>query len=171
MKLKKTSREAIFMMRVLFVSTGNSCRSQMAEGIVNQRYKGRIEAVSAGVDPTSINPLAVKVMSEIGIDLSGHTINHPEDFRDQVFDYVITLCDSARENCPVFWTQGEATYEHMGFDNPLMFNGSEEQMLQHYRDIRDQMEEELLSFFDSELRSEEKRKAVDAPPRTEKVIK
>jgi arsenate reductase (thioredoxin) len=159
------------MKRVLFISTGNSCRSQIAEGIVNQRYRGQIEAYSAGVEPDIINPLAIDVMNEIGIDISKQTLNHPEDFREQLFDYVITLCDNVRENCPVFWTQGEASYEHMGFENPLMFKGSEEETRQYYRDIRDQLEDKLLKFFDEELRNDEKRKLIDAPPRSETVIR
>ena len=144
------------MKRILFISTGNSSRSQMAEGIINHHYKGVAEAVSAGVTPTEIHPYAVRVMKEIGIDISGQTVNKPEDFKDEQFDYIITLCDNARENCPVFWTQGEAVHEHINFDNPELFKGSVDHLLQNFRDIRDQIEERLLTFFDRELKNSEK---------------
>jgi len=141
------------MINVLFLCTGNSSRSQIAEGIINHHFKGSIQAKSAGVSSTKLSQFAVKVMREIGIDISHHTTNTPEDFKDEQFDYIITLCDSAREACPVFWTKGEAMHLHFGFENPENFHGTDEEKLKLYRDLRDKIEAKLLKFFDRELKN------------------
>ena len=90
------------MLRVLIVCTGNSARSQMAEGLLRSSLAGRIEVHSAGTHPSSVNPLAIEVMQELGVDISGHRSKSVDEFAGQEFDYVITVCDSAREACPVF---------------------------------------------------------------------
>lgn len=139
------------MKRVLFLGTGNACRSQMAEAIVNSRYHGKIAALSAGVDPKPINPLVVEALLELGIDASGKESNLPDDFRKMNFDYIVTVCDSAKERCPVFWTKGEAIDVHMGFNNPCNENISDNKKREKIRELRDEIEERLMEFFDREL--------------------
>lgn len=136
------------MKRVLFICTHNSARSQMAEGLVNHDLKGRIEAFSAGTDPTRLHPLAVKVMAELGIDVSRQRTKGVEEFEQEKFDYVITLCDQAAESCPVFF--GEARRIHMGFQNPASAAGSEEEKLAVFRKSRDQIRERMLGIFSKE---------------------
>ena len=140
------------MKKVLFLSTDNSARSQMAEAIINKRYHSEIFAMSAGVKTHPISDNTRKVMKEIGIDISRHTINTPEDFKDEIFDYVITLCDYARENCPVFWTKGEAKYRHFSIFDPALASEKGKTSLEVYRDTRDELESTLIQFFDRELR-------------------
>lgn len=140
------------MKKVLFLSTDNSARSQMAEAMVNKRYHSLILARSAGVKTQPINDNTRIVMKEIGIDISHHTINTPEDFKDENFDYIITLCDYARENCPVFWTKGEAKYLHYQIFDPALTSIKGKTQLQVYRDTRDEIESILTKFFDRELK-------------------
>lgn len=142
---KPSIKENKRVKRVLFLCTGNSCRSQMAEGIANHYLKGMIEAKSAGVEPTSLNPYAVKVMAENGIDISHHTVNCPEDFIDIDFDYVITLCDQAKESCPVFLNAGKARKIHWSFPDPAKFKGSEEEILAMFRKIRDDLCDKIVN--------------------------
>lgn len=125
-------------LRVLFLCTGNSCRSQMAEGFARVKWAGRIEAYSAGTDPHGLNPLAVRAMREVGIDISGHASKRPEEL-GMAFDVVVTVCDSARESCP---TIPGARVVHVAFDDPprLAINAaSDEEALPHYRRVRDQI--------------------------------
>jgi arsenate reductase (thioredoxin) len=143
------------MKKVLFLSAHNSCRSQMAQGIVNHHYQGQLVAASAGIDPVELNSLTKKVMGEIGINLSGHKSHQIEDFKDAQFDYIVTLCNNTRELCPVFWAQGEATIKHFEFEDPDKFIGSEEGKLKYFRDVRDRIEERLLNFFDNEIKKQE----------------
>ena len=139
------------MKKVLFLSTNNSARSQIAEALINHRYSSKLEAKSAGVNQVPINENTYKVMNEICIDISDHQINTPEDFKDESFDYVITLCDHARENCPVYWTKGEAVYKHIEIYDPAKIALEGVPILQAYREIRDELEEILTRFFDEEL--------------------
>jgi arsenate reductase len=125
---------------VLFLCTGNSCRSQMAEGWARALLAGVVEAHSAGTDPHGLNPLAVKVMREAGVDISGHASKHVDELRDVAFDYVVTVCDSAHESCPVF-PRG-AKVVHRGFDDPPRLaraEPDEERALPHYRRVRDEI--------------------------------
>ena len=131
--------------RVLFICTNNSCRSQMAEGIVNYELGDKIEAYSAGTTPTSVNPRAIQSMAEIGIDISGHRSKVMDEFAGQHFDYVITLCDSANEQCPLFF--GGVKKIHMGFDDPAAATGSEEEIMAAFRRVRDEIKTRLLEFF------------------------
>ncbi len=135
------------MKRILFICTKNSARSQMAEGLVNHDLAGKAQAFSAGTDPSSVHPLAVAVMGELGIDIFHHRSKSIDEFADQRFDYVITLCDRANEVCPVFF--GGTQRLHMGFLNPAEATGSEEEKLAAFRKVRDQMREEIIGFLAS----------------------
>ena len=135
--------------RVLFLCTGNSCRSQMAEGLINHDFGDRIAAFSAGTEPHGLNPKAVQVMQEIGMDISHHRSQHLDDFADQHFDYVITLCGDANEKCPVFL--GGVRRLHMGFDDPPKAEGSEAEVMDVYRRVRDDIRQQLGDFFRQQL--------------------
>jgi arsenate reductase len=131
--------------RVLFLCTANSSRSQMAEGIINHFLGNKIEAFSAGTIATSVNPRAVRSMQELGIDLSGKRSKNIDEFEGQTFDYVITLCDNAREQCPVYF--GGVKRMHMGFDDPAAAMGSEEEIMAVFRSVRDEIKNRLLRFL------------------------
>ncbi len=127
-------------LRVLFLCTGNSCRSQMAEGWARALKSDRLEAVSAGTAPQGLNPRAVAVMAEAGVDISGHRSRSVADFKGVPFDVVVTVCGHAQENCPVF--PGRTRVVHVGFDDPpRLAEGarSEEEALAHYRRVRDEI--------------------------------
>ncbi len=130
--------------RVLILCTGNSARSQMAEGLLRYMAGDRFEVASAGTRPVGLNPNAVAVMEEIGIDISGHHSKSIDEFLDQSFDYVITVCDSAREACPVF--PGGARRLHFSFEDPAAIRGSEPEQTAAFRRIRDQIAERLRQF-------------------------
>ena len=110
-------------MRVLFLCTGNSCRSQMAEGLLRTLACGEVESFSAGTEPRGVNPLTVEVMSTVGIDISGQTSKHLDVFRDLKFDYVITVCDRAKESCPK-WPDAKEDI-HWSVDDPATADGTE----------------------------------------------
>ncbi len=139
-------------LRVLFLCTGNSCRSQMADGIVNHDFSGKIKetAVSAGTEPHGLNPRAVQVMHEIGMDISHNTSDHLSRYGSLTFDYVITLCGDADEKCPAFF--GGVRRLHMPFDDPPRATGSDQQVLAVYRRVRDEIREQLNHFFNDELK-------------------
>ncbi len=125
---------------ILFLCTGNSCRSQMAEGFVNNLKANELRAFSAGVDPQGLNPLAIRAMEEMGIDISNATSKLVDQFLDKDLDYVVTVCDQAKESCPVFL--GKAKKMHMGFDDPpALADGIEDQdeAIVHYRRVRDEI--------------------------------
>ena len=125
---------------VLFLCTGNSCRSQMAEGWARLLKGGAIEAYSAGTAPRGLDPRAVTVMAEVGVDISGHRSKSVDELGDLEFDYVITVCDSAHESCPFF--PGATKVVHVGFDDPPRLARdakTEEEALQHYRRVRDEI--------------------------------
>ena len=134
--------------RVLFICTNNSCRSQMAEGIVNHHLGDKIEAFSAGTTPTSVNPRAIQSMKEIGIDISRQRSKSMDEFAGQNFDYVITLCQSANEQCPLFF--GGVKKMHMDFDDPAAAAGAEGEIMAVFRRVRDEIKERLLEFFAKE---------------------
>jgi arsenate reductase len=126
--------------KVLFLCTGNSCRSQMAEGWARQLKGDVIEAYSAGIEMHGLNPLAVKVMAEAGVDISGQRSKHLDSLRDVPFDYVVTVCDHANESCPLF--PGATKRVHVGFDDPPRLAKdakTEEEALGHYRRVRDEI--------------------------------
>jgi arsenate reductase (thioredoxin) len=123
-------------MKILIICTGNSCRSQMAEGIVRS-IKPDLEILSAGTRPErEVNPNAVRVMKEIGIDISNHYPKLVDQFLDTSFDYVITVCDSAKESCPYFAGQVKNRL-HIAFEDPASAVGTEEEVLSVYRKVRD----------------------------------
>jgi len=124
-------------MRVLVLCTGNSCRSQMAEGFLQEYGQGRIIAASAGVAPSSVNPNAIKVMQEVGIDISGHTSDPVEKYLDEPWDYVITVCDNAKERCPVF--PRDVNKLHWPFEDPADATGSVDEVLDLFRRVRDEI--------------------------------
>ncbi|MDD2197770.1 MAG: arsenate reductase ArsC [Bacteroidales bacterium] len=135
-------------MKILILCTGNSCRSQMVEGFLKS-YDNTIEVHSAGTEPSSqINPLAVKVMAEVGIDISQNKPKNVEQFIDQHFDYLITVCNDANINCPVFKGTVDNRW-HIGFDDPAMAKGTEEEILAAFRRIRDEISEGFSSFYKS----------------------
>jgi arsenate reductase len=127
-------------LKILFLCTGNSCRSQMAEGWTRHLKEDEIEVWSAGVEVHGLNPVAVKVMAEAGVDIANHQSTHVKDVLDIPFDYVITVCDHARESCPIF--PGPVKKIHKSFDDPpalAKFAKSEEDVLAIYRRVRDEI--------------------------------
>ncbi|MEZ4636590.1 MAG: arsenate reductase ArsC [Caldilineaceae bacterium] len=133
------------MKQVLFLCTGNSARSQMAEAIVNARLGHDFNAMSAGTKPSGyVHPAAVKALGEIGIQHVGHS-QHVDDYRDVVFDLVITVCDDAAENCPVWLGRGERV--HIGFPDPAAATGTDDQVLDAFRAVRRRIEAEVLDFL------------------------
>ncbi|AQQ70014.1 Arsenate reductase [Limihaloglobus sulfuriphilus] len=127
-------------LKVLFLCTGNSCRSQMAEGWARHLKGEAIESYSAGVETHGLNPNAVKVMAEAGVDISGHKSKHLDDLKDVRFDYVVTVCDNAHESCPLF--PGRTKIVHVGFDDPPRLAKeakTEQQALDSYRRVRDEI--------------------------------
>jgi len=131
--------------RALFLCTHNSCRSQMAEGIVNHDLGETLQAFSAGTEATSVNPKAVQVMSEIGIDLSGHRSKVLDEFAGEQFDYVITLCGDANEKCPLFF--GGVQRVHLGFSDPSRMTGAEEEVMEGFRKVRDEIRHKLVEYL------------------------
>ena len=131
--------------KVLFLCTHNSCRSQMAEGLVNYYLGDRFEACSAGTEATRVNPLAIRVLAELGIDISGHRSKIMDDFAGETFDYVITLCGDANEKCPLFF--GRVQRVHIGFDDPSRLTGSDEEVLPEYRRVRDEIRARLTDYL------------------------
>lgn len=131
--------------KVLFLCTGNSCRSQMAEAITNANYGDQWEAVSAGTNPAGyIHPKALQVLKEIGIDHQG-TSKSAEQFRDSNFELVVTVCDDAAENCPVWLGKGKRV--HMGFPDPAKAQGSEADILSAFRAVRDDMLKKITGIL------------------------
>jgi arsenate reductase len=127
-------------MKILFLCTGNSCRSQMAEGWTRHLKGGRLEARSAGIEARGLDPRAVRVMAEAGVDISRQRSKHVDEVRDSPFDCVVTLCGHARENCPLF--PGQTKVVHVGFDDPPALAAgasTEEEALCHYRRVRDEI--------------------------------
>jgi arsenate reductase (thioredoxin) len=137
-------------LKVLFLCTANAARSQMAAGIVKHDFSDRIETYSAGTKPKGVSSLAIKVMEEIGIDISRETSDHLDKYADMQFDYVITLCDNANEQCPLFF--GGVNRLHMGFPDPPHSNDPTEINLEKFRDVRDAIRKEMKIFFERELK-------------------
>ncbi|MCF8078105.1 MAG: arsenate reductase ArsC [Desulfobacterales bacterium] len=143
-------------LKVLFLCTGNSCRSQMAEGWANHLKGDSIAAYSAGIETHGVNPLAVKAMAEAGVDIGKHVSKTIDDLPEAHFDYVVTLCGHAHESCPLF--PGHAKVVHRGFDDPpKLAEGaqSEEEALAHYRRVRDEIRKFVADRPQSLSRPEE----------------
>lgn len=137
--------------KVLFVCTHNSARSQMAEGIVNTFHSDLLTAYSTGRNPTVVNPLSVVVCSEIGADISGNYSKGFDELAGIDFDYIITVCDNAKEACPSFTGDGKRI--HKSFDDPSGFKGSENEKLAHFRKVRDEIRQWIEVGFIKNIQS------------------
>jgi arsenate reductase len=125
------------MKKILVLCTGNSCRSQMAEGYLRSFAKGKAEIFSAGIEAHGVNPLAVKIMKEDGIDISHQTSNHVDEYKNVAFDYVITVCDNAKEKCPFF--PSSAKKFHRNFPDPAKAKGTDKAVLRQFRKVREEI--------------------------------
>lgn len=126
--------------KILFLCTGNSCRSQMAHGWASHLLADKVEAFSAGTDPHGMNPLAIRSMNDVGVDISNHTSDHISKYTDQIFNFVVTVCDNAKESCPIF--HGDGKIVHFGFEDPpkLAINEfNDDARLPHYNQVRDEI--------------------------------
>lgn len=133
------------MKRILILCTGNSCRSQIAHGYLQQIGGDQVEVYSAGVETHGVNPRAVATMQEDGIDISHHTSNHLNEYLPISFDYIITVCDHAQEKCPVF--PGTAIRLHHNFPDPAKATGSEEEIRQKFREVREEIKAYCARFI------------------------
>ncbi len=141
--------------KILFLCTHNSARSQMAEGLLRTIYGDRYDAYSAGVEATSVDPRAVLVMKEIGIDISGQRSKSSEEFQDTIFDLAVTVCDRAKQACPICSTQLQLPTKspkareviHRSFEDPALAQGSQEEQLKVFRQIRDEIKEWISQTF------------------------
>ncbi len=143
-------QEAKRKLKMLFLCTGNSCRSQMVEGWARHLKSDEIEPYSAGIETHGLNHNAVKVMAEAGVDISGHHSKHLDEVRDIPFDYVVTVCDHAHESCPLF--PGKTKVIHVGFDDPPRLAKeakTEQEALDHYRRVRDEIRRFVESLPES----------------------
>ena len=132
-------------LKVLFLCTENACRSQMAEGLVNHDLAGLVQAWSAGVRPSRVNPRAIQVMGELGIDISHHRSKSLDDLGGEQFDLVITVCDNAAAECPMF--PGGTEILHISFPDPAKVTGSEEDILTVFRRVRDDLRKRLVPLL------------------------
>ena len=136
------------MQSVLILCTGNSCRSQMAEAIWNKFGQGEWKASSAGSQPSgTVHPLAIEVMRELGIDLSSHHSKSVDDFKHEKFDLVVTVCDNARDACPVF--AGAKETLHWPFSDPAEATGTDEEVTSVFRRVRDEIQNRIQSYLDN----------------------
>jgi arsenate reductase len=134
--------------RILFLCTHNSCRSQMAEAVANHFLGSRCQAFSAGTEATRVNPLAIRVLAELGIDTSLLRSKRMDEFAGQTFDHVVTLCGDANEKCPLFF--GGVERVHHGFEDPSRRKGSEEEVLPEFRRVRDEIRAWVTLYFNRE---------------------
>jgi arsenate reductase len=133
------------MKRILILCTGNSCRSQIAEGYLKHFSGENTEVFSAGIETHGVNPRAISIMKEDGIDISDHTSNKIEEYHHIKFDYVITVCDKARENCPFFPSKAKAF--HHNFADPAKATGTEEEIMKKFREVRNEIKEYCRNFI------------------------
>lgn len=142
-------------MKILILCTGNSCRSQMAEAFL-KKIDPDLDVFSAGTEPAErVNPYAVKVMAEIGIDISRNQTNHVDEYLNANFDYVITVCDHAKETCPVFFGNVNQRL-HLGFDDPAEATGTEEEILAVFRNVRDKIKNRFNEFYRTDIKPTKK---------------
>lgn len=137
------------MKKILVLCTGNSCRSQIAEGYLRYFANGKAEVYSAGVETHGVNPRAIATMKEDGIDISGHTSNNMEEYREMDFDFVITVCDNARERCPYF--PSSAQKFHYNFPDPAKATGTEEEIMAQFRAVRGMIKTYSKDFIEQNL--------------------
>lgn len=133
------------MKKVLILCTGNSCRSQIAHGYLANMGKGHVEVYSAGVETHGVNPRAIQTMKEDGIDISTHTSNNVNEYKSINFDYIITVCDNAKERCPYF--PGSAKRLHYNFPDPAKATGAEEEINQEFRCVRELIKNYISEFL------------------------
>lgn len=137
------------MKKVLVLCTGNSCRSQIAEGYLRHYAAGKASIYSGGVETHGVNPRAISIMKEDGIDISNHTSNNISEYRDIDFDYVITVCDNAKERCPVF--PSKAMKFHHNFEDPAKATGTEEEIMNKFRGVRDEIKAYCRDFIQQHI--------------------
>jgi arsenate reductase len=137
------------MKKILVLCTGNSCRSQIAEGYLNYFAKGKATVYSAGIETHGVNPRAITIMKEGGIDISKQTSNNVEEYRNIDFDFVITVCDNAKENCPYF--PAKAKKIHYNFPDPAKATGSEEEIMSEFREVREMIKVYCKNFTEENL--------------------
>ena len=137
------------MKKILVLCTGNSCRSQLAEGYLRHFAEGKAEIYSAGIETHGVNPRAIATMKEDGLDISKHTSNNIEEYRDIDFDFVITVCDNAKERCPFFPTKAKKF--HYNFPDPAKAQGSEEEISQAFRKVRQLIKDYCKQFVKDHL--------------------
>jgi arsenate reductase len=138
------------MKRIFVLCTGNSCRSQIAEGYLKQFAGDKAEVCSAGIEAHGVNRRAVATMKEDGVDISSHTSNKIEDYKDVEFDYVITVCDNAKENCP--FVRSNAKKFHHNFKDPAKAAGSEDDIMKQVREVRDEIKNYCRAFVSDNLK-------------------
>jgi len=139
----------MLLMNILILCTGNSCRSQIAEGYLKHFAGDKANIYSAGVETHGVNPRAVAVMAEDGIDLSGHTSNHVNEYVNIPFDHVITVCDHAQERCPIF--PGKAQHWHHNFPDPAKATGTEEEIMDEFRRVRTMIKNYCRDFVETKV--------------------
>lgn len=132
---------------ILVLCTGNSCRSQIAHGYLEHFGKGKVEVKSAGIETHGVNPRAIATMKEDGIDISYHTSNNVNEYANQEFDYIITVCDNAKENCPYF--PAKVKMLHHNFTDPAKAKGTEEQIMAEFRRVRNEIKDYSRKFIES----------------------
>ncbi len=133
------------MKRILVLCTGNSCRSQIAEGYLREFSNGKAEIYSAGVETHGVNPKAIATMKEVGIDISDHTSNNIEEYKNIDFDFVITVCDNAKERCPYF--PSNAKKFHQNFPDPAKASGNEAEITNQFRVVREMIKNYSRQFI------------------------
>jgi arsenate reductase len=133
------------MLKVLFLCTENACRSQMAEGLVNHDLDRQVQAYSAGIKPSQVNPRAIQVMGELGIDISQQRSKSVDEMKGEQFDLVITVCDKAAAQCPMF--PGNAEILHISFPDPAQATGTEEEILAVFGRVRDELRRQLIPLL------------------------
>ena len=134
------------MKRILILCTENSARSQIAEALLKQMTFNRVDAISAGTDPVSVNPYTIRTLKEVGVDISNNRSKSVNEFYNQEFDFVITVCDDAHEKCPVF--PGSHTKIHKSFEDPARIKGNDKTKLEAFRKVRDQIKDWLIEFIE-----------------------
>lgn len=132
-------------MRILVLCTGNSCRSQIAHGYLQHFGGSAVEVLSAGVETHGVNPRAIAIVKEDGIDISHHTSNNVDEYRDHTFDHAITVCDNAKERCP--WFPTTAQKHHHNFTDPAKVTGTEEEIMRAFRQVRDEIKAYCKDFI------------------------
>ena len=137
------------MKNILVLCTGNSCRSQIAEGFLRHYAGEKANVYSAGVETHGVNPRAISIMNEVGIDISNHTSNHVDEYADIDFDFIITVCDNAKERCPYFPSKAERL--HYNFPDPAKASGTEEEIVNEFRRVRVLIDDYCKDFVSSNL--------------------